>query len=107
MNFPLRYMTTPMNQTEMEKKILALAKEGKSPSVIGIILRDQHGIPKVKKTGKKLTTILHEAKVNYQTEKQNVASTIANLEQHIGKHKHDYTAKKAIAKKLWHVKKLV
>lgn len=100
-------MTTTMNQAEMEKMIIDLAGKGNSPSKIGIILRDQHGIPKVKKTGKKLTVILQEAKVTYQTEKQNVTKTIANLEQHIGKHKHDYTAKKAIAKKVWHVKKLV
>jgi small subunit ribosomal protein S15 len=91
----------------MEKKIKELAQQGKSPSVIGSILRDQHGIPKVKKTGKKLTTILKEAKVSYQTEKQKSAETIANLEQHINQHKHDYTAKKAIAKKRWQIKKLV
>ncbi len=39
---------------EIEEFILKFTKEGKSPSEIGVILRDQYGIPSVKAiTGEK------------------------------------------------------
>ncbi len=44
---------------EIEELIVRLAKEGRRPSEIGLILRDQYGIPDVKQaTGKKITKIL-------------------------------------------------
>ena len=48
---------------EVEQLIFKLAKAGNSPSQIGILLRDNYGIPDLQKiTGKKLLTILKEAK---------------------------------------------
>jgi small subunit ribosomal protein S15 len=99
-------MEAILKPAEMEKQIIELAKQRKSPSVIGIMLKDQYGILKVKKTGKKIVTILKEAKVSYKTEKETMKQTMDSLEQHIEKHKHDYTAKKALAKKIWQSKKL-
>ena len=44
---------------EIEEMILKFNREGKSTSEIGIILRDQYGIPKVKDvTGERITQIL-------------------------------------------------
>ena len=46
---------------EIEMLVLKLAKEGNSPSKIGLILRDSYGIPLSKQiTGKKITKILKE-----------------------------------------------
>lgn len=49
---------------EIELLIVKLAKEGKTPSQIGITLRDTYGIPDVKKIANKtITTILAEKKI--------------------------------------------
>ncbi|MBM3230535.1 hypothetical protein FJZ22_02680 [Candidatus Pacearchaeota archaeon] len=95
-----------MKPSEVESLVVELAQKGNTPSKIGIILRDQHGIPKVKMLGKKISKMLAEKKITYTTEKQMYQASIENIEKHSAQHKHDYTAKKALAKKLWHVKKL-
>lgn len=47
---------------EVEALVIKLTREGHSASVIGTILRDQHGIPMAKAiTGKSITDILREA----------------------------------------------
>ena len=51
---------------EIEEMILKFNKEGKSTSEIGIVLRDQYGIPSVKDvTGERITEIL----IQYQFQK--------------------------------------
>ncbi|RLI35891.1 30S ribosomal protein S15 [Candidatus Bathyarchaeota archaeon] len=46
---------------EVESLVIKLAKKGNNPSMIGIILRDQYGIPLVKPiVGKSITQILRE-----------------------------------------------
>ena len=46
---------------EVEALVVKYAKSGMPPSMIGVILRDQHGIPLVRSlTGKRLTKILEE-----------------------------------------------
>uniref|UniRef100_A0A804PQX4 Small ribosomal subunit protein uS15 N-terminal domain-containing protein n=1 Tax=Zea mays TaxID=4577 RepID=A0A804PQX4_MAIZE len=45
--------------TEVEEMITKAAKKGQMPSQIGVLLRDQHGIPLVKSvTGSKILRIL-------------------------------------------------
>ncbi len=95
-----------MKPSEIEALVVELAQKGNSPSKIGTILRDQHGIPKVKMLGKKVSKILAEKKITYETEKVRYQKGIEQTQKHSAQHKHDYTAKKALAKKLWHVKKL-
>jgi small subunit ribosomal protein S15 len=90
-----------MKPAEVEKIILELAKEGNSPEKIGLILRDKHGIPKAKLLGKKITQILKENKIAFQTAKDNISGSIKNLERHIKTNKHDNTAKRSMAKKQW------
>lgn len=49
---------------EVEALIIKLAKEGNPPSIIGLILRDQYGIPLVKPIiGKTITEVLNENKL--------------------------------------------
>ena len=47
---------------EVEHFITKLAKEGKTPSQIGLILRDTYGVPDVKSTLKKKITIILKEK---------------------------------------------
>jgi small subunit ribosomal protein S15 len=49
---------------EVEALVIKLAKEGNSPSKIGTILRDKHGIPLTRPiTGKPITQILKDQKI--------------------------------------------
>ena len=93
-----------MKPSEVEALVVELAQKGNTPSKIGAILRDQQGIPRVKMLGKKVSQILAERKITYTTEKELYQASIENVKKHSAQHKHDYTAKKALAKKLWHVK---
>lgn len=46
---------------EVEDLVVKLAKEGRQPAMVGLILRDQYGVPLVKSvTGKPITQILRE-----------------------------------------------
>jgi small subunit ribosomal protein S15 len=53
------------DKAAIEKLIVDLRKEGTSSSMIGLILRDRHGVPDVKMvTGKSIGDILVENKIN-------------------------------------------
>jgi len=91
---------------EIEEKIVELAKNGLSPSKIGIILRDEYGVPKIKIYGKKIMQILREKKVQFRSEEDLVKERIEKLKKHSERHKHDYVAKRAITKQLWAMQKL-
>jgi ribosomal protein S15P/S13E len=92
--------------TDLEARITGLAKQGNSPALIGTILRDKKGIPKAKLLGKKITKILSDAKVSYIKEKDITSKKINNLKGHIEKNKHDFPAKKSLAKNLWLLRRL-
>jgi small subunit ribosomal protein S15 len=50
-----------MDKAEIEELILKLANDGNTSAMIGLILRDQHGVPDVKlATGKSVTQIMAE-----------------------------------------------
>lgn len=86
---------------ELEKIVIDLAKQGNSPSKIGIILRDKHSVPKAKVLGKKITKILKENKIKYSTDKEIVGKKVENLKSHLGKNKYDQSAKRSLGKQLW------
>ncbi|MGA2698741.1 MAG: 30S ribosomal protein S15, partial [Methanoregula sp.] len=53
------------DKAAIEKLIVDLRKEGTSSSMIGLILRDRHGVPDVKMvTGKSIGDILVENKIS-------------------------------------------
>ncbi|MBS3091366.1 hypothetical protein J4217_02875 [Candidatus Pacearchaeota archaeon] len=86
---------------ELEKTIIEFAKQGKTYSKIGIILRDQHGIPKSKLLGKRISEIVKENKITIKAEEERVKNKISGLNSHIEKHKHDKKAKKSLMKNSW------
>lgn len=88
-----------MKSEDVEKKVIQLAKEGNSPERIGIMLRDEHGIPKVRFFGKRIKHILKKANIWEDSERQNQVKKIGKLEAHVKKNGHDYTAKKSLLKR--------
>jgi small subunit ribosomal protein S15 len=51
------------DKDEVEKLIVKLAKEGKSASQIGVILRDQYGVPDIRYFGTRVGKILPKKEV--------------------------------------------
>ena len=50
-----------MSAKEVEELVVSLYKQGESQAKIGLMLRDQHGVPSIKLvTGKKINDILKE-----------------------------------------------
>ncbi|MEK6893730.1 MAG: hypothetical protein AABX07_06030 [Nanoarchaeota archaeon] len=95
-----------LKPSEIEKIVVDLAKQGETPSKIGLFLRDKHGVPKVRIINKKIVQILKDAKIPFKSDEEKTKEKIATLEKHISKNAHDYTAKRAFTKKLWLVRKV-
>jgi len=91
---------------ELEKAITDLAKQGKSVAQIGLSLRDQHGIPKTKLLGKRISHILREIKTEVKGEAEMFRAKVLNLKDHLGKNKHDKKAKRSLMKHGWIIHKL-
>ena len=87
---------------EIEKSVVDLSKKGYSPAKIGLELRDQHGIPKVKAlTNKRIVQILKEKDIIVSGEKEAINSKLEILRAHIKKNKKDHSASRSLTKKLW------
>jgi ribosomal protein S15P/S13E len=83
---------------EIEKKVVELGKKGTPTEKIGLILRDEHGIPKAKIFGKKIGQILKEAGIESNSEYNNITKKTETLKKHLEKNKHDYSAKLSLVK---------
>ncbi len=84
---------------EIEMLIVELAKKGYGPSMIGIILRDQYGVPLVKPIlGKKLTRVLEEHGVAPEIPEDLMVliRKAVNLRRHLEEHPKDLHAKKGL-----------
>ncbi len=65
----------PLNATEIEDLVAKLARDGMISAKIGLVLRDQYGVPDVKlATGKSITQIMDEKGVG-----SNLPEDLANL----------------------------
>ncbi|PIN94006.1 hypothetical protein COU54_00840 [Candidatus Pacearchaeota archaeon CG10_big_fil_rev_8_21_14_0_10_31_24] len=91
---------------DVEKLVIELYRKEKSLAKVGLILRDKHGVPRAKLVGKKIKKILEDAGEPIISEKEIVQKKIKKLEEHRKKNKHDYTAQRSLAKKLWVAHKL-
>ena len=84
---------------EVEALVVKLAREGKPPSLIGVILRDQYGIPLVKPiTGKSILQILQEHNLapRIPEDLYNLMRKAARLRRHLEKNRKDYSNKRAL-----------
>ena len=86
----------PMKPEEVEELIVNLYRQGQSQAQIGVILRDQYGVPSVKLvTGKKLNTILKENDVaaRYPEDLISLIRRAMQLRNHMSENKKDLSGK--------------
>jgi small subunit ribosomal protein S15 len=88
-------------QTPKETELLVVkyAKEGKSPSQIGILLRDEYGIPSVKLvTDKSVSQILAEKELLTDIPEDIMAliRKVVFVKKHMDENKKDMTAKRGL-----------
>ncbi|MBS7614862.1 30S ribosomal protein S15 [Candidatus Bathyarchaeota archaeon] len=84
---------------EVEALVIKLVREGNPPSRIGVILRDQYGIPLVKTiTGKGVIDILRENNLSpsIPEDLEVLLKKAANLRAHLERHKSDTYNRRAI-----------
>lgn len=77
---------------EIEKLIIKLRKQEYSSALIGTILRDQYGIPSVKRvTGKSIVQILKENKINSKLPEDllNMITKAVTISEHMTTNKKD------------------
>lgn len=84
---------------EVEELVVKLAKQGHSSAYIGVILRDQYGIPLVKFATKKgISQIMKEKKLYPKLPEDmfNLIKKAVNLREHLGKNKKDAHSKRGL-----------
>lgn len=81
-----------MKEEEL-KKVIAELSEKHSPAQIGIILRDQYGIPTVKVYGKSLSEYMKEVGKSEDYELKNMEKKVERLKEHLKKNPTDKKAK--------------
>lgn len=87
------------SEEEVATLAAELARLGYTPSMIGVILRDQYGIPLVKSiTGMKLTKILtkHGVALPVPEDLLRLMAKAVNLRRHLSEHPKDTTSKKGL-----------
>jgi len=81
----------------LEEQIVSLANAGHSPSSIGLILRDEHGVKNfMETTGKSIQQVLGEHKLLGEMPEDllNLIRRSVVLSNHMAKNKKDYSAKR-------------
>ena len=84
---------------EIEEFIVKFKREGKSASQIGVILRDQYGIPSVKEvTGEKITQILKRngQAEEYPEDLMNLIRRAVNIRDHLEENPKDLHGKRGL-----------
>src|SRR3989344_2751082 len=87
------------NEEEIEQLIVKLAKSGKTPSQIGLVLRDTYGIPDVKRVlNKKMHAILEKNNLLGELPEDLIAliKKEINIMKHLGQNKKDFFAKRGL-----------
>lgn len=88
-----------LSPKEIENIIISLAQKGEPPAKIGLILRDQYGIPSVRFTlGKKLSQILKEHNLlpEIPEDLMSLIKQAINIRKHLIQHKKDFVSKRAL-----------
>ena len=84
---------------EIEEFIVKFKREGKSASQIGVILRDQYGIPSVKEvTGEKITEILRKNghADEYPEDLMNLIRRAVNIRDHLEENPKDLHGRRGL-----------
>ncbi|MHA1934501.1 MAG: 30S ribosomal protein S15 [Candidatus Thorarchaeota archaeon] len=83
----------------VEDKVVELAKAGNTPSMIGMILRDQYGIPLVKVvTGKRILDIISENDLQRRVPEdlRNMIARAVTMRRHLEENKKDFVSKRGL-----------
>jgi small subunit ribosomal protein S15 len=85
------------SKEEVESLIVKLAKQGNSPSKIGLILKDSYGIPSSRLVTERITKILKKNKL-YEKPKDlmDLVVKVNKLKKHFNSNKQDKVAKRGI-----------
>jgi len=86
-----------MKEPELKKLILELSEKN-SPSQIGLILRDQYGIPTTKIFGQKLKAYLKELGIEKNEDLENAEKKVDKLKEHLKNNITDRKAKHKLQK---------
>jgi ribosomal protein S15P/S13E len=84
-----------------------LAKDGHSPSKMGLILRDHHGIPKIRAFGSRLEKYMSENKIKFKNEREILEQKVAKIKTQVDANKQDKSARKALIKHSWKLSRLI
>ena len=91
-----------LKKEEVEEIIVKLAKKGHSSAEIGLILRDQYGIPSIKvkelHMDERISKIMkaHKAYPPFPEDMYNLLKKAVLLHGHMQKNKRDYTSKRGL-----------
>jgi len=81
-----------LSTAEIEKIVVDLGKKGTTPAMIGQILRDQYGVPRVKEVvGKSVTKMLVEGgiKIDYPEDLLALIKRAVSVRKHLATNKSD------------------
>ena len=87
------------SKDEVAQLVVKLGKDGKSPAIIGTVLRDTYGIPSVKLiTGKKIDQILKAANLGKEVPQDlfDLLKKSVKLREHLEKNKTDKHNKRGL-----------
>ncbi|MHA1955199.1 MAG: 30S ribosomal protein S15, partial [Candidatus Heimdallarchaeaceae archaeon] len=80
-------------------KVEELRRQGQSTAMIGVILRDQYGVPNVKEAlGTKMTTIVDDLNLSpkYPEDLVNLVKRATNLRRHLEDNRKDLHSKRGL-----------
>ncbi|MEW6528986.1 MAG: 30S ribosomal protein S15 [Candidatus Micrarchaeota archaeon] len=98
------------SEKEIKNIIIEYAKKGISPTMIGIMLRDQYAVPAIKPIlGKTLSTFLKEENVleQYPDDLMNLIRKAVRMRTHLNANKSDRTNKNSLIRVESKIKRLV
>lgn len=91
---------------EIEEIAANLAKQGYTTEKIGLILRDQYGVPTTRVLGKKLGQILREKGVYSDASAANAEKKFERIKKHLEIHPNDKKSKRVLETRTARVRKL-
>jgi small subunit ribosomal protein S15 len=85
---------------EVVEQAVQLAKGGLTAAQVGLVLRDQHGIPSARAiTGKRLTAVLseHGAQPEIPADLQALLKRVVHLQRHLAAHPKDLSNRRGLS----------
>jgi len=105
---PEKPLWIKLSDKEIEEIVVKISKQGSSPAKIGLVLRDNYGIPSTKTVlGKKIQKILDEHGIKAESHDMiSLEKRITSLKKHIEKNRKDQTAIRGLQIKKEKVRRL-